>query len=712
MSSLAYRSDRLLSTLQALVDPLSLCNMQNLDEAHQESLQALVKSIAPELANSSNGNGDIVDKLADKLKELVGEEGIEKLKQKRNERGELVNEEGLPIIEITEPMDGRKSFSSVSLPTPITVEPLLPVFTLDSSVQARLREKRHRILDMLEEEERQAELAENEFEAREREKLVRKRKEEALKDKDRLKAARELQKKMGRALLQNFSREKELERQELEVQRRRDEEVDKRKSPSIKKKTVAFAESTEDIEKGSQAELPEGPDWGDVSPATLRTTKRPTLMSQKALDKHPMKMTVVERYPTERPPAKNISPPPRPLNDSDDESDPDPDLAPNTDTEEEEEAVLETDEVDLDFARHQREIALEYHKKRNAIGQEAAAAMKNHSHDADGPMQQDIDLMPDTSRPAISQFRAEKIAAAFNASVPSSEAISLGDTILPASSARTIQGAIRTGNIDEDGKLVGGEADSASEEEDQGMQQVLELLRKGEVYNIGPNEEYLHTIPPSTSSPSGASSSKQVDLQNPIASSTLPPPSMRSKTSKFKASRVAAGRPSSSSSTTRVPSGPNSEPISPSVTPVSDAARSSPKLGTSAPAAPLSAIVSGRVAIAGPSTAMASPQPGKSPSQQIPPQFSMIIESPSFPNLASQGPLDSSDVPAPSMAMESPSFPSSQSSSRPERPPAIISSAVREREKIAPINSQNTISTASSEAGPRKKASRFKAERM
>ncbi|KAJ3517398.1 hypothetical protein NLJ89_g518 [Agrocybe chaxingu] len=681
--------------------------MQNLGEARHASLQALVESIAPELAKSSNENGDIVDKLAEKLKELVGEEGIENFRQKRNERGELVNEEGLPIIEIAEPVDGRKPFSSISLPTPITVVPLLPVFTFDSSLQARLREKRNRILDMLEEEERQAESAENEREAREREELVRNRKEEAVKDKDRMKGARELQKKMGRALLQNFSREKELERQELEAQRRRDEEADKRKSPSIKKKTVAFAESTEDIEKGPQTELHEGPDWGDVSPATLRTTKRPTLMSQKVLDKHPMKMTVVERYPTEQPPAKNISPPPRPLNDSDDESNPDPD----SDTEEEEEAVLETDEVDIDFARHQREIALEYYKKRNAIGQEAATAMKNHSHDAYGPMQHDIDLMTDTSRPAISQFRAEKIAATFNASMPSSETTSLGDTILPASSARTIQSAIRTGNIDEDGKLVGGEADSGSEEENQGMQQVLELLRKGEVYNIGPNGEYLHTIPPSTSSPSGTSSSKQAGLQNPI-SSTLPPPSMRSKTSKFKASRAAAGRPSSSSSTLHTPSGPNSEPISPSVTPVSDATRSSPKLGTSTSAAPMSEIVSENIATAGPSTTIASLRASKSLSQQTLPQFSMIIESPSFPKLASQGPLDSSAVPAPCTVIESPSLPSRQSSSRPERPPAIVSAAVREREKTVPISSQDAISSTSSEAGPRKKTSRFKAERM
>jgi hypothetical protein len=53
--------------------------------------------------------------------------------------------------------------------------------------------------------------------------------------------------------------------------------------------------------------------------------------------------------------------------DSDDESD---------------EGLLE-EEFDWDSAQHHREVALEYYKKRHAIGAEAARAMTSHTHDGE-----------------------------------------------------------------------------------------------------------------------------------------------------------------------------------------------------------------------------------------------------------------------------------------------------------------------------------------
>lgn len=292
----------------------------------------------------------------------------------------MLNEEGLPIIEITEPAGAM----SRSLAPPVTVEPLNPLTSLSPPDRERLRQKRDQILDLLEEEERQSELREQERENQERDEVLRKRKEEAAKEKDKLREAKELQKKMGRALLQNVGKAKEKEQQEKEAQRLKDEQADlQRKSPSAKKKTVAFVETPESMQKSEEEEVFAGSSWGDLTPARLQNTKRPTLASQSLLDKHPMKMSVVERVPGGQ---ITLPKPPLPMQkmvDSDDESDQgsssessEADVGTN-----DREPVLENDDFDFDFAQQQREIALEYYNKRNTIGQAAAAAMMNHTHD-------------------------------------------------------------------------------------------------------------------------------------------------------------------------------------------------------------------------------------------------------------------------------------------------------------------------------------------
>ena len=274
----------------------------------------------------------------------------------------MINEEGLPIVEISEPVDPTDLRTNKSLPTPVTVEPLLPLASLTDEARVRLRGKRNQILDQLEEEERQAEIAQRRREREELENLSHKTKEEAVKEKERLKEARELQKKMGRALLLNVSKAKEKERQEQAAQRRRDEEADKKRSPTMKKKTVAFAESTEQIDRSeTEPDSASSTDWGDVTPARLTQRKRPTLISQALLDKHPMKLNVVERMPSRT----TASPA-----DSDDDSEP-PDSSDN----EEGAPTLETDDFDFDTAQHEREIALEYYAKRNTVKKDAAQAL-------------------------------------------------------------------------------------------------------------------------------------------------------------------------------------------------------------------------------------------------------------------------------------------------------------------------------------------------
>jgi hypothetical protein len=306
------------------------------------------------------------------------------------------------------------------------------------------------------------------------------------------------------------------------------------------------------------------------------------------------------------------------------------------------------------------------------------------------PLNKD-DLARETTKPAVSQFRASRFAEAYNASSQTSEtpSTSLAASIIPASSAKTIQKAVRTGKIDVDGKLVGGEADSASEEENEEIQEVLHLLRKGEVYNLGPDGNYLHTIPPRRVDDTASASASSSSNTGTQCADPLPPPSMLSKASKFKASRLAMGRPQSS-----VVSIPGPEGLSPSVTPVSYAGRSSSKLGSPGPMSPTVA------EIIDPMTH--SPSPEKQNSQTSSP-FSMIVDSPSFP--APRG-SPSTSMP-PQMIVPSPSFPPPRqaSASRPQRPPTVLASTVKESTSQPSTGINPSVETS-------KRVSRFKAERM
>ena len=306
-----------------------------------------------------------------------------------------MNEEGLPIIDITEPVDDKPSQSTEPLPsTNIVEEPFTPLSSLPPSARARRNDQVKRILDYLEEEERQEELKEKQRQSQERSDSLQKQKLQEEKDKASIKARKELQKKMGRALLQNIGKAKEKERQEQEAQRLLDEAADKNRSPSLKKKTVAFVDALDSSENDTvdTPESSEAPDWGDVTLARLRASKRPTLLSQSLLDKHPMKMSVVERFPST--PALPHSPHPRhprqKFADSDDESDPAPETdSSDTAAEDEDDSqsiIIEQDEVDLDFAQHQRQIAIEYHERRSKFGQDAAEAIMNPSYTDDTPL--------------------------------------------------------------------------------------------------------------------------------------------------------------------------------------------------------------------------------------------------------------------------------------------------------------------------------------
>lgn len=180
------------------------------------------------------------------------------------------------------------------------------------------------------------------------------------------KNAKELQKKMGKALLKSIAESKDKAEKAKEEQRIKDEEeAAKRKASSTKeRKSVKFAEPDSEDE-GERKE-----DWGDVVPGKIKPMKRPNLLSQ-STTKETMKMNVVERRP-----ARPVSPP-RPTvpdKDSDDESD----VAPPSDDELQSDNELE-EEADFDFANLQRQVQLEYYRKRATIGQDAASLIQTAS---------------------------------------------------------------------------------------------------------------------------------------------------------------------------------------------------------------------------------------------------------------------------------------------------------------------------------------------
>ncbi|KAF5386902.1 hypothetical protein D9615_001591 [Tricholomella constricta] len=683
------------------------------------------------MSNANQGNGDneqesqndgtlskltpaVVERLTKKLSEMMGEDVIQGFEQAHNERGEFLNEEGLPIIDITEPV--TNATMSGSEDAFLIDDGPLPLTTLSPPVRGRLRQQRDRILDQLEEEERLEQKREEQVDFEGRQEILRKRKEAAANEKAKLNAAKEIQKKMGKALLRNLAKEKAQD-EESQVDVVVLDDV-KRSSQNDKplKKSVAFADDPQDPDSEGGSEFSSNArhnslDWGDVTPARLRSRGRPSLLSLS--DTLPMKMTVVERVPSAPPRTTTIAGP-----DSDDESESgshgeqsddgaeqysNSDLGP----------ALEEEEFDVDFAQHQREIALQYYEQRNKIGAAALSAMSSHSHDGDGDVKVDIPLdMPssESEKPSISRFKATRLASSY--SDATSPSTSLGASVVPASTARTLQKAIRTGKLDADERLVGGDVDSASEEENEGLQELLNLLQKGEVYNLGPDGNFIHVpISAGNVQPAAASSSSTVGKM----SSDRLPPIDRPKTSRFKLSRATAGRPSDSfrPSKTDNPSSvvERSSPKTPSTMTPTVVERSLPK-PTSAMAttvtekpsqmlpAPITPAVLERRSA---TTANPAASPSAFPS--------MIVESPSFPGpTAARTAALAGTVSASSMVIESPSFgkpavPALQTSSRPLRPPTVLSSAVRESPQFLSGN------PSPAPVPPTRKLSRFMAER-
>lgn len=265
------------------------------------------------------------------------------------------------------------------------------MWALSPAEQARRRAERERILNLLEEEERVLEHRDAEAARARLQQEMEKRKEAAKTEVENLKRARELQKKMGRALIRSVVESRDKEEKEQAQQAEKDKLAAGNKAPKAKK-SVSFADDIDEDGRIKSSEK-EDVDWGDVAPGTLRpSTSKPLAERQ---DRQPMKLHVVERHPRWLGKAQ-FQPPEK---DSDDESDPgiaddgsdngflgDSKPPDSEDSDEErpaDEQLSDWNDDDFDYAQHQREVALEYYNKRQSIGADATTAMRAHTHDED-----------------------------------------------------------------------------------------------------------------------------------------------------------------------------------------------------------------------------------------------------------------------------------------------------------------------------------------
>ncbi|KAL1944725.1 hypothetical protein VTO73DRAFT_3155 [Trametes versicolor] len=646
-----------------------------LGESRAQALQALLNSLSPgaQAEQDAKLNSDQVRTISDKLGELLGGDVVPDVGQ-RNEKGELLNEEGLPIVDIVEPVPSSQG-PATSDPAPANSETdVLPLWTLSPAEMARRRAERDRVLDILEEEER---IEQEKEEAEERERFqteLEKRKAAAKAEMDALKTAREMHKKMGKALLQNLAVARERDEQEKHALEQAERQAREERTRLKPKKSVTFADLPPDHENQPANSVPPL-DWGDVAPVKLNAGKT-TVITRGDMNKLPMKMNVVERVPGIGRGPKSPPPPTSAPADSDDESDPgspvpvdsddgeiihsdlsDGEDRPAPDHDESEDSgseqpgddePAEWDIEGYDFAQHQREIALAYYEKRATVGAEALAAMRNHEHgeeenEWDQPVVPlDATLSSAPPKPPQSRFKSSL---ASSSSLPSH---SLGASILPSSQSSTLKSAVRLGKL-KSGKLTGGEDGESEDELDPQAKEMLEMLTKGDVVNVGPIlPSNGSTVP--TSSLSSATQAQSSSDEPPVEA-TAPPKPKVSKVSQFKMSLGTQTPP-------LVPASPGSG-VS---TPTSNVERSSPKM-SSRSGTPI-AVPTKISRIPGASCGTPPPLPPQTPG--------VIVDSPSFPvTAASLKAAGKRPMQVPSMIVDSPSFPGGNPSSSPLVPSGL-----------------------------------------
>ncbi|TFY55703.1 hypothetical protein EVJ58_g8083 [Rhodofomes roseus] len=718
---------------------------KELNESRAEALQALLNSISPEDASSQGQklSSDQVKMISEKLGELLGDGDLGEVvgTQKRNEKGELLNEEGLPIVDIVEPV--KEDTAPVPPPASVASPPifddpdLLPHWALSPVEKARRKAERERTLDLLEDEER---IEQEREETAERERWraeLEKRKAAAKTELESLRKARQLQKKMGKALLRNVIETQESAENGTELEA-------KERKVGQPKKGVSFADAPGERNSNEAASEDESKQWGDVALDRLRKGKT-SFLTRAQMNNQPMKMDVVERHPG----GAQAEPPAQREPDSDDESVPGSPVPADSDEGDVIRSDVDSDEQtgheplsdsdatdveqmsddgepvtwqdeDFDYAQHQREVVLAYYEKRATIGMQAYSAMRAHSHDEDAnewdqpvrvllcitlaessncvqEVPLDATLASPPPKPSASRFKSEH---------PSSSTLashSLGASVLPSSQTSSLKKAVRMGKL-ESGQLVGDDSDDDVTQE---AREIVELLTRGDVANIGPQ--------PSAAASTSAST---VPLPGPPSSASTEdstvPSKPKSKVSKFKLSLAQPqGRESSSTG-------------SPSLqTPQMTSDRSSPKLTSPEPGTPISvptpssrptdgrhndngAVIPEpirRKGVHDQMPIMIVDSPSFGPPGSAPTTPSMIVDSPSFSPPSGSVPRTTATSSMPPMVVDSPSYIPPGLATGGRRTGVVMAAEVKE-------SAPQRRGDAGEGGNKERKVSKFRAERM
>ncbi|KAH7889563.1 hypothetical protein F5I97DRAFT_1845286 [Phlebopus sp. FC_14] len=622
-------------------------NVKDVSSSRTEALQGLLHSLGIGATSPEQ-----LQNLSDKIQQILGDSsgisGDGEVQQ--DENGQLLNADGLPIIDISEPISDEERLHPSVQELDTT-----PPSSLPPSERERWRHERDRILDLLEEEERLQQLKEQKDEEEERREAIRRRKESAKLELQRLKAAKDLQMKMGKAFIQNLSG--------------REKEVAVPKNPqasaALQMKVISPDHPAANERGKEAADAQQDVYLGNVTAGRLRSSSRAPIVSMAQDGNYPVKMQVVERRP-----GSSVVSPISLTNvvDSDDESitaDASQGKENAELTEEEADHTSEQmfgsdedessdeepiDDLDWDSAQHHREIALEYLRKRHAIGSDVAKAMSTPSHDDDESTELELSdagvPSQHSGKPALSRFRADRMTAIYDRS-QTSVSTSLGPSVIPAARQKSLQSAVRVGKLEND-QLVGG-VSGESGSEDEGVKEVLRMLKNSEIQNVGPS--FTPSSRTQDSSPSSAGTST-----NPPGKTSAEP-----KLSRFKMTHVSRTTESTSIAAVHANAGsePRSKPVMSGVfehKPTRRSRRESVSLNWS------SRRHAGEVKATDDSNSAA-----------------MIIESPSFPSTTNPS-LDisvSPSFPAPTklsnVEQEVP-----KQNARPQRPPAIMSSTVIE----------------------------------
>ncbi|KZT60469.1 hypothetical protein CALCODRAFT_515433 [Calocera cornea HHB12733] len=509
-------------------------------KAEINGLAQLLSSLDLKTAGNSQVGAKPIDAtaaqaLAEKLNQILGEDAGGPV-VKRNEKGQVLNEEGLPVIDITEPdVPNRPTPPLPGIPQ-VTVH--IPLSTLTDAQKEERRRKVDRILDELEREEEEAEMKKQALAEMETAEIRRREKERAMEN-------------MAKALAAT----NRLSRQAAPVAQARPtpspqfdatESLPAAPPPQLQRqpsKKVKF--SDEALKEPKVQEEPVA--MGDVVMGGLRRKSDPSA----ALADQPLKLYVVERTPGKSSAGSGAKV--QVVEDSDDETDGDEDEAqlfsiqPEDHDEPEDDEDVDEDEdedpegfesgEDFDSAMLQRDAAAVYYSKRGDLraGTGAFAGFGQIAVPAEDWDPEEVDTFGPGERKkpvTVSRFKSARVAQSF-----------LDPNVLPPGIAvqdKDLVGLVRQGKLDNDGELVVID-EEAEDDNDLGPRghEMIEALRRGE-------STLSSQAAGSTSKPSPLNSVIQpVAIPTPPSAEPADSPS-QPKVSKFKAARQAVGGTASS----------------------------------------------------------------------------------------------------------------------------------------------------------------------